>query len=167
MNKTILLLGASNNAKGELSQMAIDRLECAYAVYSNNSNVNFICTGGFGEHFNTTKIPHAEYLQQWLQIRGVKESNFLPHILSSNTYEDIQELSKRINHTSTDLFIIITSDFHLKRVCMLCQMLICYKNIIFIPAISKLKDNELLARLAHEEKSIQLLQRKINKCNEI
>lgn len=49
MNKTILLLGASNNAKGELSQMAIDRLECAYAVYSNNSNVNFICTGGFGE----------------------------------------------------------------------------------------------------------------------
>lgn len=167
MNKTILLLGASNNAKGELSQMAIDRLECAYAVYFNNSNINFICTGGFGEHFNTTKIPHAEYLQQWLQIRGVKENDFLPHILSSNTYEDIQELSKRINHTSTDLFIIITSDFHLKRVCMLCQMLICYKNIIFIPAISKLKDNELLARLAHEEKSIQLLQRKINKCNEI
>ena len=45
MNKTILLLGASNDANGELSQMAIDRLECAYSIYANNSDISFLCTG--------------------------------------------------------------------------------------------------------------------------
>ncbi len=69
MNKTILLLGASNDAKGELSQMAIDRLECAYTVYSNNSHVKFLCTGGFGEHFS------AEPTGQNRTVRGQKPTN--------------------------------------------------------------------------------------------
>lgn len=163
MNKIIFLLGASNNAKGELSQMAIDRLECAYTVYSNNSNVKFLCTGGFGEHFNTTKTSHAEYLEQWLHQKGVKENEFLFHILSSNTYDDIQGLNKIINYISNDLLIVITSDFHMKRVCLLYQMFICHENVIFIPATSKLKKKELLIRIAHEEKAILLLNSKITK----
>lgn len=159
MNKTILLLGASNDANGKLSQMAIDRLECAYSVYTNNSNVRFLCTGGFGEHFNTTTIPHAEYLQQWLLFKGVRSEEFLSHITSSNTYEDIQKLSDVINCISNNLLIIVTSDFHIKRVQMLYEMFICHKNVIFIPATSKLADNELLARIAHEENAILLLKK--------
>lgn len=163
MNKTILILGASNNAKGELSQMAVDRLECAYSIYSNNSNVKFLCTGGFGEHFNTTKIAHAEYLKQWLRQKGVKENEFLFHILSANTYEDIQGLNKIINYISTDLLIVVTSDFHMKRVCILYQRFIRHENVLFIPATSQLKKEELLIRIAHEEKAILSLNSKVTK----
>lgn len=167
MNKTILLLGASNDANGKLSQMAVDRLECAYSIYINNSNVRFLCTGGFGEHFNTTTTLHAEYLQQWLSSKGVRSEEFLPHITSSNTYEDIQGLSDVISCISNDLLIIVTSDFHIKRVQMLYKKLICHENVIFIPATSKLADSELLSRIAHEEKAIQLLKNKVYGHHEI
>lgn len=167
MNKTILLLGASNEANGKLSQMAIDRLECAYSVYTNNSSVRFLCTGGLGEHFNTTITIHAEYLQQWLLFKGVRNEEFLPHITSSNTYEDIQGLSDVINCISNDLLIVVTSDFHIQRVQILYEMLICHENVIFIPATSKLTDSELLTRIAHEEKAIQLLKSKLYGRNEV
>lgn len=161
MNKTILLLGASNDANGELSQMAIDRLECAYSIYANNSDISFLCTGGFGEHFNTTQMPHAEYLRQWLLLKGVKNEDFLPHIISSNTYEDIHKLKGVINSMPIDLLIVVTSDFHVERVRMLYEMFIRHENVIFIPATSALSNNELHARMAHEEKAIQFLKNQI------
>ena len=137
MNKTILLLGASNDANGELSQMAIDRLECAYSIYANNPDIRFLCTGGFGEHFNTTQMPHAEYLRQWLLLKGV------------------------MNCMSIDLLIVVTSDFHVERVRMLYEMFIRHENVIFIPATSALSSNELHARMAYEEKAIQFLKNQI------
>lgn len=161
MNKTILLLGASNDVNGELSQMAIDRLECAYSIYANNSDIRFLCTGGFGEHFNTTQTSHAEYLRQWLLVKGIKCDEVLPHIISSNTYEDIHKLKEVINSISIGLLIIVTSDFHVERVRALCEMFICYKNVIFIPALSKFSDNELHTRMKHEEKAIQLLKNQV------
>lgn len=161
MNKTILLLGASNDANGRLSQMAMDRLECAYSIYTNNSNVRFLCTGGFGEHFNTTKTPHAEYLRQWLLGKDVRSEEFHPHILSSNTYEDIYKLKEVINTMSIDLLIVVTSDFHVKRVRLLYEMLIDHEHVIFIPAFSKLSDNELHSRMAHEEIAIQYLKNQV------
>ena len=112
MKKIILLLGASNDSRGNLSQMAIDRLECAFSLYACNNDVKFLCTGGFGQHFNTTDLPHAEYLKRWLSSQGVKEEDFLPFILSSNTYEDIHGLKNRMKEITGDVLIVITSDFH-------------------------------------------------------
>lgn len=159
MKKIIVLLGASNDEKGRLSQMSIDRIECAYAIYSNNSNAKFLCTGGFGEHFNTTDIPHAKYLEQQLLSKGVSNEDFLPFVVSSNTKEDILALNNVINYTSTDLIIIITSDFHIKRVQMLYEMLIHYDNVVFIPAISSIEKKELQRRTLHEVQAINLLKK--------
>ena len=157
MKKIIVLLGASNDEKGRLSQMSIDRLECAYSVYTSNSNTKFLCTGGFGEHFNTTNIPHAKYLKQQLLSKGVSNEDFLPFIISSNTREDIQALSSIIDYTSTDLLVIITSDFHIKRVQMLYELLVHYENVVFIPAISNLEREELQNRISHEQQAVELL----------
>ncbi len=157
MKKIIVLLGASNDKKGNLSQMAIDRLECAYSIYADNSNVTFLCTGGFGEHFNTTDVPHAEYLKKWLLLKGVNDKDFLPFIISSNTKEDIQGINDIMKYISTDLLIVVTSDFHIKRVKTLYKMLVPYENAIFISAISDLKEDELFTRMTHEEKAIELL----------
>lgn len=157
MKKIIILLGASNDEKGRLSQMSLDRIECAYSIYSNNSNTKFLCTGGFGEHFNTTDIPHAKYLEQQLLSKGVSSDDFLPIIISSNTKEDIYALNNVIDYASTDLLVIITSDFHIKRVQMLYEMLIHYENVVFIPAISTIEEKELQRRISHEVQAIELL----------
>lgn len=157
MNKIIILLGASNGVNGELSQMAIDRLKCAYSIYTCNSDTKILCTGGFGKHFNTTNIPHAEYLKQWLLSKGVSDKNFLPFVISSNTNEDIRGLNDAIKYASAYLLIVITSDFHMKRTKMLYETLVHYDNVIFVPAISSLTEDELHSRIIHEEQAIKLL----------
>ena len=106
-------------------------------------------------------MPHAEYLRQRLLQKGVKNEDFLPHIISSNTYEDIHKLKEVINCMPIDLLIVVTSDFHVERVRMLYEMFIRHENVIFIPATSALSNNELHARMAHEEKAIQLLKNQI------
>lgn len=157
MDKIIVLLGASNDANGELSQMAIDRLNCAYSLYTCNNQTKFLCTGGFGDHFNTTAIPHAEYLKCWLVAKGVSDSNFLPSVISSNTKEDLQGLNEAMKGLSTELLIVVTSDFHIERVRILFDTSVCYENVIFIPAISHLNEEELHRRIAHEEQVVKLL----------
>ena len=57
MKYIILLLGAPNDEQGRLSQMAQDRIDCAYNLYANNEHMTFLCTGGYGQHFNTTIGP--------------------------------------------------------------------------------------------------------------
>lgn len=84
MKSIILLLGSPNNEKGQLSQIALNRIECAYNLYATNEQMYFLCTGGFEEHFNKTNQPHALYTKQFLIEKGVKEDVFLPFILSLN-----------------------------------------------------------------------------------
>ena len=71
MKQIVLTLGAPNDEQGNLSPMAVDRLECTLGLYLHNDDVKILCTGGFGESFNTTNHPHAYYSKRFLQIRNV------------------------------------------------------------------------------------------------
>ena len=110
MKYIILLLGAPNDEQGRLSQIAQDRIDCAYNLYANNEHMTFLCTGGYGQHFNTANQPHAYYAKQALLKRGVKEKDFLPFILSTNTYEDFKISKEIIEKELPDMLIVITSD---------------------------------------------------------
>lgn len=160
MQKIIVLLGASNDAEGRLSRMALDRLECAYALYAHNRDARFLCTGGFGEHFNETETPHAEYLKRWLCDKGVEADRFLPHVLSANTYEDIQKLDEAARSLTTNLLIVVTSDFHVERVRLLCELFVRHESMLFVPAKSHLEEQEFLSRREHEAKAIRFLKSK-------
>lgn len=103
MKTILLLLGSPNNEKGVLSSIAMDRIECACRLYMDNENMRFLCTGGFGEHFNTTDLPHAYYAKKALLAKGVKEEDFLPFVLSSNTYEDLEKAKQIIERESPDI----------------------------------------------------------------
>ncbi|MFR5659330.1 MAG: YdcF family protein [Butyricimonas faecihominis] len=95
MKQIVLTLGAPNDEQGNLSPMAVDRLECALGLYLYNDDVKILCTGGFGESFNTTNHPHAYYSKRFLIERGVRESDFLEFALTTNTVEDFR-MSKPI-----------------------------------------------------------------------
>ena len=73
--------------------------------------MTFLCTGGYGQHFNTTNRPHAYYAKQALIKKGVREEDFLPFILSTNTYEDFKISKEIIEKELPDMLIVITSDF--------------------------------------------------------
>lgn len=109
MKSRLLLLGSPNDNRGNLSQIAIDRVNCAYGVYKSNVSVKLLCTGGFGEQFNTTGIPHAHYAKKRLVEMGADPDDFLPFVLSSNTYEDFDKAKVTIEEYLPDILIVITS----------------------------------------------------------
>lgn len=159
----ILILGAPNDDNGKLSKVALDRIECAFALYTNNDNTHFLCVGGFGENFNTTNQPHAYYAKQHLVSKGAKEHDFLEFVMSSNTVEDFRESKATIERESPDLLIVVTSDFHMKRAKTLYEIILKYPNTIFVPVISSLTKEELSPLILHEKSAIK----KLKDCNYI
>lgn len=157
MKSILLLLGSPNDNKGNLSQIAKDRNNCAYELYKSNNDIKLVCTGGFGEHFNTTNIPHAQYAKDALIQKGVSKADFLPLILSSNTYDDFIKSKGIIEKEQPDLLIIVSSDFHIDRVRLLHEKILDYPHTIFIPAKSSLSAEELHPLIKHEQKAIERL----------
>ncbi|MFZ4263372.1 YdcF family protein [Sphingobacterium sp. HJSM2_6] len=157
MNTIILVLGSTNDEKGNLSVMAQDRLTCAWQLAKENPTIKVICTGGFGERFNPTLKAHSEYGKQFLIGLGLKNEQFLPYSLSTNTIEDFK-LALPILHThNPDCLIIISSDFHMARVKLLAERILLGFNPLFISAKSSLSDLDLKPLILHEKKAISLL----------
>lgn len=157
MKKIILVLGSPNDENGNLSQIAINRLECAFSLYQNNDDAKFLLTGGFGEHFNITLDPHASYAQKFLIEKGVDKDDFLEFALSSNTFDDFEKSKLIINKEAFDLLMVVTSDFHMERVRIIYNKIIKYPDVLFIPAVSTFSQYELDKLLEHEKNAINRL----------
>ncbi len=157
MKNLLLVLGAPNDDEGNLSDIALDRLNCAYEFYKYNEDVKIMCTGGFGKSFNTTNKPHAFYSQTYLKAKGVPEGDLLPYILSANTVDDFRMSKDLILSYNPSLLLVITSDFHMARVKILHQIIVNYSSTRFIPAKSSLSESDLIPLIRHEKKAIQQL----------
>lgn len=157
MNHLILVLGAPNDEYGNLSQIALDRLACAYSLYINNKNACFLCTGGFGEHFNKSAQPHAYHAKRFLMSKGVRACDFLEYVPSSNTVEDFRKSKSVIERERPDTLLIVTSDFHVERTRILHDIIINYPSTLFISARSSLTEIELAPLIDHEKKAVQEL----------
>lgn len=133
MEHFIIILGHTNNKKGQISDIYISRLEKARDILVKNKikNKNFkiLCTGGYGWHFNKTKKPHGEYGKEYLISRGIPEKMFLPIAMSKNTIQDaiysrkiIDDINKKLidelnnNIKNRIKIIVVSSDFHMPRV---------------------------------------------------
>jgi uncharacterized SAM-binding protein YcdF (DUF218 family) len=155
MKSLILVLGSPNDKNGNLGQIALDRIGCAYGLYASNSNIAFLCTGGFGQHFNTTTLPHAHYAKQALIAKGAHQDHFLPLVESSNTYEDFEKSKPIIEAEAPGLLIVVTSDFHIERAGILQRTIINYPNVILVPAKSSISEQELVRLREHEKNAIK------------
>ena len=113
----LFTLGAPNDDDGNLSQIALDRLNCSLNIYNSNSNPNIkiVCTGGFGEHFNKTILPHAKHAQHYLINKRIPKESFAEIIESKNTFEDLTLAKPIIEKYKPVYIIIVTSDFHMPR----------------------------------------------------
>ena len=110
----ILILGAPNDDDGRLSPMAQGRVALGYRHYC-ALGWPLLLTGGRGEHFNRTPLPHAHYLQQWLLAHDVPISAILPFVLSHHTGEDALLARPIVETAGARRLLIVTSDFHVER----------------------------------------------------
>lgn len=162
MNNIILVLGAPNDAQGNLTTMAQDRLNCAFNLHLANPGFKILCTGGFGAHFNITEKPHYFYAYQFLMERGVPEQALEEGILSTNTITDFQLVKELVWQKKPDLLIVITSDFHMERAQILYSRYLNYPKVMFVPAISSLAKEDIARLIEHESRAKEILRKDIN-----
>lgn len=157
MKGIIVVLGSPNSESGELSEIALNRLNRTLSFYKINKSYKILCTGGFGQHFNTTSLPHAQYAADYLKRRGVPADDILEYVISSNTVEDALKAKPVVQHYQPQNLVIITSDFHIERASILFSRHLPDHNLIFVEAPSTLDENTLQKLREHEQNAIKKL----------
>lgn len=150
----ILVLGYKNDAFGELLPVAKQRCEKAVQLYHANP-IPIVCTGGFGENFNTTPEPHAEHLKRYITGLGVPLEMFGPHVLSRNTNEDGKFTQAALAKIPKTEIHLVTSDFHFQRAFLWMKHFTPKTKVSCHPAKTVVADDELTMLRDHEKQAIK------------
>ncbi|MEM6879404.1 MAG: YdcF family protein, partial [Bacteroidota bacterium] len=155
----LVVLGHTNDSKGRLSKVAMSRCALLYEFWKENEEEYILATGTFGVNFNITDKPHYEYLYEYLVELGIPKSNLLDGVMSTNTYEDIIGIRKRIIDREENRVCIVTSDFHQERTSFICGRIL--QNINFKVAAAKTDSSKLDFYMSKERKSIEVSRQEI------
>ena len=154
--KILLVLGSPNSPEGQLSEMALSRLEACCQLYS-LEKAPIVLTGGFGAHFNTSDQPHAYYLRQYLLAHGIPPEAILGLVESANTVQD-STLSKWIlDQYKPQEVVVITSDYHVPRAQVVFEAVYApFRNLTYVGTSSANVDPAILLPLQqHEVRALQ------------
>jgi hypothetical protein len=153
----LIVLGAPNSPEGKLSKISISRLDTCAKLYEPGNLV--LCTGGWGEHFNTSKEAHAVHATRYLVNRGLPDNCFLPHALSENTVDDALKIMPIINTLGDLNLTVITSDYHLERVKLIFGEILSVYRIQYVGAPFPLSEQELKPLIDHEHRAIAMIRK--------
>lgn len=149
----LVVLGSPNSPEGVLSDISKSRLNFCLNLYTKNDFV--LCTGGWGDHFNTSKKPHAEHCKAYLIENGILESAFLDFALSSNTVDDAVKIKPIVEALKDASLKIITSDYHLERVKLIFNEILKPFQLEFFGVKSNLPNSVYNKLVAHEKKAVK------------
>ena len=154
--EVIVVLGSPNFPDGTLGPIALDRLQGCLSIF-NPQKHKILCTGGFGTHFNTSPIAHANYLMDFLIQKGVPSTAFLPLALSSNTVEDAVMSKSILIKTEFKDLVIMTSEYHVARVKFIFTEILKDFNLNFNAVTHHSIDDVLEPLIQHEKMAMDQL----------
>ena len=154
--EVIVVLGSPNFPDGTLGPIALDRLQGCLSIF-NPQKHKILCTGGFGTHFNTSPIAHANYLKDFLIQKGVPSTAFLPLALSSNTVEDAVMSKSILIKTEFKDLVIMTSEYHVARVKFIFTEILKDFNLNFNAVTHHSRDDVLEPLIQHEKMAMDQL----------
>lgn len=157
MRGVIILLGAPNDKKGRLSDIALERCARAILEYRRNPGYKILPTGGFGAHFNVTDKPHAYYSRRYLISRGVPEADILECAESSNTLEDAELSWPIIQKYGMESVIVVTSDFHMPRARIVFEKKFSVVSLLFVESKTHVPEKEMQQLKLREKKALSRL----------
>jgi uncharacterized SAM-binding protein YcdF (DUF218 family) len=160
MNGIIIILGSPNDEQGNLSEMATKRLAQGLSEWRKHKGYKILCTGGFGEHFNTTDRPHALYAVQHLIGKGVSKSDILEIVKSRNTVEDAVLSKPIIVKHGVSTLVIVSSDFHMDRVRHVFKRVFKGFDLTFSSAKTFFSKERIRALRNHEKRELDYLKKK-------
>ncbi|PPC89572.1 MAG: hypothetical protein CTY34_10930 [Methylobacter sp.] len=153
----IMVLGSTINSEGNLSDIAISRLEKCIEIVKNKSNYSIILTGGFGSHFNTSNRMYSLYAYEYLVNNGIDSDRISALIPSVDTVEDATISYRVIKYLKPLRITIITSDFHQERVKYIFGKVYKEFKLEHVSSVY-MSDDETMQQLALiEERELKLL----------
>ena len=155
MSCAIVILGSPNDEDGNLLPIAISRAETALEAYKKVGQCKLLCTGGFGEHFNLTRTPHGQYIQDYLISKGVPTSSFIEIALSSFTLEDATLAKPILEQHAITRCILVTSDFHMERAKLVFNHVFPDLDFKYSEAETKVDKDEFQKLAKHEKNAIE------------
>jgi len=160
VNGIIIILGSPNDDQGNLSETATGRLAQGLVEFRRRKEYKILCTGGFGEHFNTTDKPHAFYAVRHLISEGVPESDILEIVKSSNTVEDALLSKPIITKHGVRSLIVVSSDFHMKRVRHIFKQVFKKFDLTYSGAKTSFSKEQYRSLRNHEKRELESLRKK-------
>jgi uncharacterized SAM-binding protein YcdF (DUF218 family) len=157
MQAVIIILGAANDVRGNLSASALARLDKGLEEYRRRPGSLLLPTGGFGGHFNSSPKPHADYARDYLLRHGVPENRILPGVESANTVEDASLSAEALDGMVLDEIVVVTSDYHGPRAEMLFSKALEGKSFTLSLADEEIPPAERTLRETHERRAIESL----------
>ncbi len=155
MTCAIVVLGSPNDKHGNLLPIATSRAQAAFAQYNKMSECKILCTGGFGEHFNITIIPHGQYIQEYLIDKGIPSSSFIEIATSSFTLEDATLSKPILEKYYITRCILVTSDFHMERAKLVFNQIMPNMDFEYVAAKTLVDEVEFQSLITHEKSAIK------------
>lgn len=155
MSSAIVILGSPNDKDGNLLPIAISRAKIALEEYKKAGQCKLLCTGGFGEHFNLTHIPHGQYLQEYLILKGIPPSSFIEIAFSSFTLEDATLAKPILEQHAISRCILVTSDFHMERAKLVFNHVLPDLDFEYSEAETFVNKDEFQKLINHEKNAIE------------
>lgn len=155
MAYAIIVLGSPNDQLGNLLPIAISRCEIALQEYHRIGDCKILCTGGFGQHFNVTNMAHGQYVQCYLESKGIPHSAFLEIALSAFTLEDATLAKPILQKNAITDVVLVTSDFHIKRAQLVFNHILPQINFEYTAAKTLVTDVEFELLIEHEKNAIK------------
>lgn len=114
--RLLIYAGAPNNAQGELSAISEARLRLFSAIARRTPGARLVLTGGFGDHFNRSEMPHYEHAMRFLKSTEPGVAGRIEACLPSmHSYHDAQMAAWYADETGARSITMVTSDFHAER----------------------------------------------------
>ncbi|CAM4329911.1 YdcF family protein [Cytophagaceae bacterium 50C-KIRBA] len=157
--EVMVVLGSPNSSDGQLGPIALDRVNHCWEQFQKQARP-ILCTGGFGDHFNTSPWSHAALLKQDLIHKGIPEHVFLPLALSSNTVDDAVKSKVVLENFPVKSLVIITSSYHLARVQLIFDVILLKFSKLYMGIEHFTEIPELVQLKAHEAKAIHEIKSK-------
>lgn len=119
----LVLMGHENDGAGKLSPIAEDRCKHAAALVKADPQAKILPTGALGD-FNKSPTPHGVLLANYLEGLGVPPNRILRNTNTASTVQDVLEAIAFVKRAcGLRTVTVITSEFHVERVKLLCQAL--------------------------------------------
>ena len=151
----VVVLGAPNSPSGELSPIALARINRAIDLVFEKDDSMLLLTGGYG-NFNPAPLPHADYLRKYALAHAVPEHRILLCSESSSTLEDAafaRDLLEDLGHEG-ELFVV-TSDYHERRTEIVFTSMFPDRLVHIVPTSVELSPIELEVIITHETNALE------------